>query len=160
MFLTDQEIPMFVKGGSILPLLILPTVKEEGKKGKPNYSGVKSLLEVYPQMEVTLQLFMDAGDMAEGLLYWDDGLTFNHSQESQKALVLFRLDEHGLLTVTRMIDPSRAQYEREVKLKQVEVYGYRSSSSEQPVVTDMTRYMGKEKHQVEAITVEKWEGDG
>ena len=48
MFLTDAEVPMFVKGGSILPMLILPSKIEEGKKSKSKYSGVKSLLEVYP----------------------------------------------------------------------------------------------------------------
>ena len=53
MFLPDSDIPMFVKGGSILPLLILPS-RTEGKKGKIKYSGVKSLLEVYPRMEINL----------------------------------------------------------------------------------------------------------
>ena len=104
MFLIDSQIPMFVKGGTILPILILPP-RSTGKSAK---TGAKSLIQVYPLMEVTLQLFLDASGTAEGLLYWDDGLTLNHQQEAQKALVLFQLDRQGLLSVTRMLDHSRA----------------------------------------------------
>ena len=151
---------MFVKGGSLLPLLIMPS-RTTGKNAKTTKGGVKSLLQVYPLMEVTLQLFLDAGGMAEGLLYWDDGLTMNHSQESEKALVLFRLDEQGLLTVTRMMDHSRAQYDNAVTLKQVELYGQGKIAKEKPVVKDMTRYMGNETTlEIDDITVLAWEGGG
>ena len=40
MFLTDAQVPMFVKGGTILPLLILPA-RSTGKSAK---TGAKSLL--------------------------------------------------------------------------------------------------------------------
>lgn len=50
MFLTDTQIPMFVRGGAILPILILPP-RSTGKSAK---TGAKSLLQVYPPMEVTL----------------------------------------------------------------------------------------------------------
>ena len=75
--------------------------------------------------------------------------------------MLFRLDDQGLLTVTRMLDHSRAQYNREVKLKTIEIYGHRHTSSEKPVITDMTRYMGNvDTLDIEGISVAAWEGGG
>ena len=73
--------------------------------------------------------------------------------------MLFQLDRRGLLTVTRMLDHSRAQFDKEVKLKSIEIYGHRPASSEKPVVKDMTRYMGNVED-IEDITVPAWEGAG
>ena len=101
MFLGNNQAPMFIRGGTILPMLDLPSRRS---------NEVKSLLQVYPKMEINLELFLDADGTAEGMLYWDDGLTLNHKLNLERALVLFRYDKSGLLTVTRLIDNSMSQY--------------------------------------------------
>ena len=113
MFLGNSEAPMFIRGGTILPMMALPA---QGS------GDVKSLLQVYPRMEVNLELYLDAEGTAEGMLYWDDGITFNNDLKLERALALFRYDKDGLLSVTRMLDNSMSQFSVPVKIVDIEVY--------------------------------------
>jgi alpha-glucosidase (family GH31 glycosyl hydrolase) len=60
LFYSDQEIPMFIKAGTALPLL--------------QADDCFSLTLCY-ERPLTLQVYLDANQEASGLLYIDDGIT-------------------------------------------------------------------------------------
>jgi len=68
---TDSEVPIFVKGGSIVPEFF--DVRKQ---------GVKSLWQIKKQPAAAVQLWVypDAAGKAVGYLYQDDGFTFDYAE--------------------------------------------------------------------------------
>lgn len=80
--LSDLEQGLFVKGGSVLPIL--------------KHEGCMALLSCF-QNPILLRLFLDTDFNAYGNLYLDDGETLNYWSDSGSALIKFNF-ESGTLT--------------------------------------------------------------
>lgn len=109
LFLNDQEIPMFIKAGTVLPLLNL---RREGEVAK----SCLSLTDCYDN-SVTLQIYVKGGKggQADGLWYIDDGIS-----EGVKGPLYQLSYKNEILWITQ-IQAGDKLFVREISF--VEIYG-------------------------------------
>ena len=120
----------------------------------PPQGEYRSLLQLYPRLELNLELYLDASNKAEGLLYFDDGLTLNHQQAREKALVALNF-ENGVLSVTRLIGETNSRYERPLTIKAIELYGHTGG-----VQSQLIELMGDKVVGSEELKINTWDGQG
>ena len=105
--LPDLEQAVFIKGGSVLPMLL-----HDGCMAVSTCIFDKIRLEVYP----------DSDSQASGALYTDDGVSFEHETADAFATVSFNFNG-GSLTSTRTSDASKYAFPKSQTVDIVAIYG-------------------------------------
>jgi len=109
--LTDLEEAVFVKGGSVLPIL--------------QHADCMSLLPCM-QNAVTLELFLDADDNAVGSLYVDDGETLSYLTDSESYVEIDFNMNAGTFR-SSVVEGSAAALGADQKVTELNIYGYHSA---------------------------------
>lgn len=105
--LPDSEQGIWVRGGSILPIL--------------QHTTEMSLLHALGN-DISLEVYPDANQFATGKLYMDDGQTFAHQKDCEKTLVNFGFFDQVLYIQRQMEDDCRFDGAEQQRISKVTIY--------------------------------------
>lgn len=103
----DLEQVVYVKGGSVLPILL-----------HDNCFALSKCLT----NKLRLEVYLDSDSKATGSLYADDGVSFEHETDEAFALATFSWDGTGFNSV-RSSDATKYTYPASQTIDQIAVYG-------------------------------------
>lgn len=119
MTIADQEIALFIRSGSVLPIL--------------RHQNELSLLDAIKN-PIGLELFLDSHANARGQLYLDDGDSFEYRTDKAKTLVHYNFHDGVLSTVKALPDEFHYEAAASKMITDVTIYG---SQFEPLKVTDL-----------------------
>eukprot|EP00347_Sterkiella_histriomuscorum_P017483 403349187 len=107
MFLNNLDQAVFAKGGSIIPIML--------------HNKSQSLLQA-KDSDIRLDIYLDQNQQAKGLLYLDDGESFQYQTHNEKILIEYTFE---FQTLSYQILNPEAFYHKTLKIKiqQIHIYG-------------------------------------
>jgi len=120
MTIADKEIALFIRAGSVLPIL--------------RHQNELSLLEAI-RNPIGLELYLDERSNAFGQLYLDDGNSFEYSTDKAKTLVHYHFHDGVLSAVKALPNDFHFEAAATKMITDVTIYG---SQFEPLEVTDLT----------------------
>lgn len=104
--LPDLEQATFIKGGSVLPMLL-----------HDNCMAISTCIFD----KIKLEVYVDDNGRASGSLYTDDGVSFKHETDNEFAEVRFTFD--GNFSASRVSDASAYSFPKSQTVDQIAIYG-------------------------------------